>query len=251
MSSAPWVVVEPGTIVEGAVIELDRAEAHHLVNVRRHDAGPVVVTDGKGLIAEGVAERARRAVRIRLGPVTRAPAPVPKMTLAVAVVKGQAMDRAVQQAVEMGVERLIPILAERSQLSRTHVERRLGRWHELGRQALKQCRRGWELEFGAAQTIEQLVHGVLPSRGIVADASGTAVCELSVPACPVVLIGPEGGLTDVELKCVRTAGWSTVSLGQYVLRTPTAAVVATALVMQRIQHEQERRGSFDCGNPSD
>ncbi len=233
MTAELWVLVEPGALEEGAVIELGRAEAHHLVTVRRRKAGRVVATDGCGHVAEAAVERDRREVRLHVGTVHQRPPVRGDVTLALGALQGQAMERAVQHSVEVGVERLIPLHTERSQLSCDVMWSRMDRWKEIGRQALKQCRRSWLLEIHEPMGLEQLVQAVPASRGLVGDPNGAAPDQVAVPQAPVLLIGPEGGLTEDEMKMLVTAGWRTVALGEFILRAPTAAAVGAAWLVAR------------------
>jgi 16S rRNA (uracil1498-N3)-methyltransferase len=233
MGVLPWVLVDPAELASGAVVALEHAEAHHLVAVRRRGEGQVVVTDGHGHVAQATVERRGRSTQVRLGEVRSCPPCQGGVSLAVAALHGQAMDRAVQQAVEVGVVRFIPVCTQRSQLSPQRVRSRAARWREIGRQALKQCRRAWELEIDEPLDLEQLLASVPAGRGLVADPSGTALHRLVIPAEPVMLIGPEGGLTGNEIDAISDAGWQKTSLGQYVLRAPTAAAVGAAWLAAR------------------
>ena len=158
--------------------------------------------------------------------------------MALAALHTQAMDWAVQKAVEVGVVELIPVVTERSQLSLHVAGSRLARWRKIARQALKQCRRDWGMRVEEPVLLHDLSFRVTNKDRLVADPYGTAVGLLEPPARPLLLIGPEGGLTTEERDSLAEAGWHGVSLGPYTLRAETAVVVGATVLAAC--HDQRR-----------
>lgn len=150
------------------------------------------------------------------------PTPWPAVTVAFALTKGTKADWTVQKLTELGVETIVPFVAERSVVrwEAQATERHVARWRHVAREAAMQSRR----------TRLAAVSPVVPF----AEVAGLAAAVLAEPggapptlARPVVLIGPEGGWSAEELAC----GLPTVGLGPTVLRAETAAVAAAAVLL--------------------
>ena len=145
MKQAPWLLASAGELEPGRRVVLDSTEARHAGGSLRLISGDrVVLTDGAGAVASGSLTTQRRgAAEVVVHTVDPLPRPATGLTLAVAVLAGAAMDLVAQKAVELGVERLIPMCCQRSQISVKRAVNRMDHWHRIGRQALKQCRRAW------------------------------------------------------------------------------------------------------------
>jgi 16S rRNA (uracil1498-N3)-methyltransferase len=156
-----------------------------------------------------------------VGEVERAPRPHPEVTVAFAVVKGQRPEWAVQKLTEIGVDRIVPLLASRSVVRWASGDTggQLARLRRVAREAAMQSRRVWLPVVEGVASFE--VVAARPGAALADPAGGPPSL-----ARPVVLVGPEGGWDETEL----TAGPPLVGLGPSVLRTETAAVVAGALL---------------------
>jgi 16S rRNA (uracil1498-N3)-methyltransferase len=198
--------------------EIDIDTAHHLSRVLRLRNGEsVTVTDGAGRwracrLAGGSLEP--------VGPVAAVPAPRRALTLAVAMPKGDRQEWLVQKATEVGIDRVVACVAERSVVrwDGDRAARHLERLRRVAVEAALQSRR----------VHVPLIEGPVP----VADLLPTAtVAEPGGRPLDVgdttVVIGPEGGWTPEELD----KAWATASLGETVLRVETAAVVAATLMV--------------------
>lgn len=235
-----WLLAGPGELAgEVRSVELDPVEAHHARAVLRLRPGdPVVVTDGRGRVAEAVVGALRRdRLQIDVTAVrTVAPPPVPGPVLVHGVLAGRGMDWAVQKAVEVGVTAMRPLLAARSQLGHAAVRGRMEHWRRIARQALKQCRRPWEMELLEPAGVVEVV-AAAPGRGAVADSDGRPLWRAPAEALEHLLVGPEGGLTPDEVAFAGRHGWVPVRLGPHVMRSETAAVAGAAAALL----ERERR----------
>jgi len=218
----------------GAEIALPDDVAHHALRVLRLDPGDAIVLfDGTG--GEYAATITRAGKRDAWARIARFDAVEREskiaVTLAQAIVASDTMDAIVRHAVELGASGLQPVITERGARfpSGTHGEKRLAHWRQVAVSACEQCGRN---------RVPQ-VHDPLPlaewlSRarsGIVFDAGATATLP-TVPASTEtsVLVGPEGGLTDLELAQAKRAGLHAVRLGPRILRADTAALTALAAV---------------------
>ena len=156
------------------------------------------------------------------GEIERAPRPSPPVTVAFAVVKGQRPEWAVQKLTEVGVDRIVPLLAARSVVRWPAGEAgaQVARLRRVAREAAVQSRRIWL----------PAVEAVTPFAALAVEAGAAVAHPGGGPPSlvhPLVLIGPEGGWDEAELAA---AGVAHVGLGPSVLRTETAAVVAGALL---------------------
>jgi 16S rRNA (uracil1498-N3)-methyltransferase len=234
-ASPPWFLVEPGTVRHGETVRLDPTEAQHLVRVVRRGPGDHVrVADGEGAVATAVVKECRRGtVDLEILHVTREErSTCPSLTLGLAVLHGQAMDWAVQKAVELGVECLSPVVMERSQVSLARARERASHWCRVARQALKQCRRAWSMEVTEPSLLGSALDVWAPRAGVVAHPQGAGVHELPRTCDDILLVGPEGGLSAEELAELDRRGWWRLSLGRFTLRADTAAVVGATLMLQ-------------------
>lgn len=239
----PWLLAPEGVLRVGARVELDPAEARHLTRVLRRGAGqPLVLTDGAGTVAEGTLhESSRGRFEAEVASVQRLPQPPSEVTVALGVLHTGAMDLAVQKAVEVGAAAFVPLLATRSQLSRKAAEGRRAHWQRVADQALKQCRRAWALRIAEPSSLDDLVARTPAGQGIVADPEGGALQQIPQAVGLVLLVGPEGGLTDSEDALLQRAGWHRLALGPFVLRAETAAVVGAAQLVGRAWRPHQPR----------
>lgn len=228
--------VRPGDRV---VVEGD--EAHHAVAVRRLRAGEeLVLTDGNGHRVTGtVTETARTRLGVLVAEVETVPEPSPAVTVVQALPKGDRGELAVALLTEVGVARIVPWAASRSVAvwRGDRAARSLARWRSSAREAAKQARRTWFPVVTEPATISEVAALLAAAELAVVlhEAAETPVATLPVPAAGsvVVVVGPEGGLTDEEVSAFGAAGGYGARLGSEVLRTSTAGVAAVAALLAR------------------
>lgn len=237
MTTLPVFLVEH--LPAGDDTVLDGPEGRHAATVRRLRAGEaLVLSDGRGGLAR-CAVRAvdRDSVALSVDRRWTEPQPQPRVVLAQALVKGDRGELAVELATEAGVDEVLPWRADRCVARWEHGPRgdkALARWRATAREAAKQARRAWcppvrppvdttELAARAHQADLALVLHESADRGM-ADMSLPTTGDL------LLVVGPEGGITDAELTTLTTAGAVPVRLGRTVLRASTAAAVALGAV---------------------
>jgi 16S rRNA (uracil1498-N3)-methyltransferase len=225
----------------GSLVEVTGDEAHHAVAVRRLRVGePVMLTDGGGTAATGtVEETGKRRFTVRLSDVRRDERPDPEVVVVQALPKGDRGELAVEVLTEIGVARIVPWAAARSVTvwKGERAARSLSRWRSTAREAGKQARRSWAVEVAPLARTEEVLALVAGAdlAVVLHEAATGSVRDVDVPASGriVVVVGPEGGLTDEEVAAFATAGARTVRLGAEVLRTSTAGVAAVAALLAR------------------
>ena len=209
----------------------------HLTRVLRLEAGAkIVVFDGRG--GEYAAEIASagkqvRARVLRHDPVERE-SPL-HITLLQGVARGERMDLIVQKATELGVARIVPVLAERSvvKVDAKQRERKREHWQSIVVSACEQCGRNRVPAVHDAVTLGDALK-LLPEGGmrclLAADAPDSLAHAVTRAAGAklVLLIGPEGGLADGEQKFALANGFIACRLGPRIMRTETAGLAALA-----------------------
>lgn len=222
--------------LEGDVVVLAGPEGRHAATVRRIRAGePVDLVDGRGTRCTGtVVATTRDSVTVAVTRRVVEPAQSPRITLVQALAKGDRGELAVELATEVGVDAIVPWSAARC-VVRWEGERghkALSRWRASAREAAKQSRRAWVPEVVAPVTTAQVAE--LPGTLLVLHESAeVALSAIQLTGDLVLVVGPEGGVTDGELDALRRAGGTAVRLGGTVLRTSTAGAAAIAVVSCR------------------
>lgn len=212
--TAPHVIV--GDISEP---ELASEDLHHLSKVRRLRSGDLVsATNGYGswrwcaFVGDGLES---------LGEVVLEAEPHPKLTVGFALVKGSKPELVVQKLTELGIDTIVPFVAERSVVrwDDAKTERQTERLIKVAREAAMQSRRVWLPEVSPVAKLSDLaaVAGVVR-----ADRDGISLTAGN----STVLIGPEGGWSPSEVESTPAVG-----LGSTVLRAETAAIAAATLMV--------------------
>jgi 16S rRNA (uracil1498-N3)-methyltransferase len=238
MSSLPVFVTEQ-LPPEGAETMLDGPEGRHAATVRRLRAGEsLVLTDGRGELALcDVLGTGRDRLQLRV--LRRATEPVPalRVTLAQALVKGQRGELSVELATEAGVDAVLPWRAARC-VARwdegPRGARALSRWRETAREAAKQSRRGRFPEVAEPVDITVLRQRCAAAAGclVLHESATDPLVSVPLPAAGELLlvVGPEGGLTEAEMAALTSAGGRPVRLGPAVLRSSSAGAVALGAI---------------------
>lgn len=225
--------------VTGSVVELTGDEGRHAVVVRRIRVGEeLVLTDGAGTAATcAVVATSKASLSARVSSVSVSPREEPSVTVVQAIPKGDRGELAVEMLTEVGVDRIVPWAASRcvAVWRGDRVEKSLAKWRSTSREAAKQSRRAWFPSVtGVASTTDVADLLAAADLGVVLhEAASVALAGLHVPASGsvVVVVGPEGGLTEDEVAAFSSA--SVVRLGSSVLRTSTAGVAAVSALLSR------------------
>ncbi|MFK3678925.1 16S rRNA (uracil(1498)-N(3))-methyltransferase [Microbacterium sp. NPDC090218] len=220
----------------GDLVSLTGAEAKHAAVVRRLRVGEsVTVGDGAGVWLTGIAEEVSPTrVEVRIAQRAEHPAASPRIVLVQALAKGDRDELAVQAACELGVDEIVPWQASRS-VSRWEGPKAVKgreRWATIVREAAKQAHRPWVPDVVAPVSTKQLAERASSQRVLLLDpTASTRLSEIEADGRDLVLVvGPEGGISDEELDRLTAAGAERVLLGDTVLRTSTAGPAAIAVL---------------------
>jgi 16S rRNA (uracil1498-N3)-methyltransferase len=241
MSLPVHLVPSLAGVTVGSSVEVTGDEAHHAVAVRRLRVGEsVVLTDGAGRSVTGeVASTGKRVFGVTVGAVSSMPPAEPGVVVVQALPKGDRGELAVEMLTEIGVSAIVPWAAARSVAvwKGERATRALARWRSTAREAAKQSRRSWFPSVTDLATTADVVAllGSATLAVVLHEDATVPLASLDVPAGGpiVVVVGPEGGLSEEEVAAFVAAGATSVRLGPEVLRTSTAGVAAVAALLTR------------------
>lgn len=225
----------------GSTVTVEGDEAHHAVAVRRLRVGEsVVLTDGLGTTVVGsVAATGKRLFTVTVASASSTSAAEPAFTVVQAIPKGDRGELAVEVLTEIGVATIVPWAAARcvAVWRGERAAKALARWRATAREAAKQARRSWLPTVAAPASTDDVVSLIASAdlAVVLHEDASVSLASLPVPASGAVLVvvGPEGGLTDDEVAAFVDAGAQSVRLGAEVLRTSTAGVAAVAALLAR------------------
>jgi len=247
MSLHRFFLTEPLAGSDGAsALPLSDADRHHLANALRIEAGDEIVVVEPDRTAWRVELTAVGPEHVTGAPVERiAPAWEPHVTLVQGVMKGARMDTLVEKAVEIGVEAIVPVVTERCVVRLEPAKRleRGERWRRVAHAAAKQSQRAFVPPVSDPDDLDA-VAGEFGDYGVVlvlweessADGIGAQLDAAGARADSrvAIVIGPEGGLSDVEVAMLERNGARVTSLGKNILRSETAGIVASALCVYEL-----------------
>jgi 16S rRNA (uracil1498-N3)-methyltransferase len=252
MTRRRWMADE----VTGNTAALVGEHAAHLARVLRAEVGQEFdIATGEDVRRGTITTISYDRIEFALGAKQRLRlrSAAPKITLVLAIFKFDRMDWAIEKCTEIGVARIIPVIARRTDahLASAAVKRR-ERWQRIVRQAAEQSRRSAPPEIAAPVKLKDLESdGVLAGdalRVVLAESLagsegdtrlGEVLQSHSFGAQTedevMLAVGPEGGWADRELTWFHDTGWVAASLGDTILRAETAAIVATALAIEALR----------------
>ncbi len=240
--------------INGDSLTLSGAEHKHVTKVMRHKKGDrLSLTDGAGLVYDCIITRAGNkdssfeiiTTRRNVGEPQR------KVTMAIGMSTASKFDQILQMCVEVGVSAFAPVLTAKSKVrleEADKIQRKLNRWREVIKSALKQSERSRLPEIAPPQSLENFLTnsrltnsqrdsrteiGKLiaePSAGNAETTQGLQI--MSDPSQPlIILVGPESGFTPEEITLASENGFTPFKVGQSVLRAETAAVSLASLAL--------------------
>ena len=236
--------IVPFGLTEEGVVLTDNL-AHRLIRVLRLKIGDrVILCDPHGdeWMAEIVAVEPN-AARLQLVERTfLGHQPEVEVTLFQGIPKGEKMDFIIQKATELGVRKIVPMLTKRTvvQLNPEKARSKRGRWQRVATAATEQCGGRFVPEVTMVASFNQAVEeaSAYDLWLLFYEAAGESLKKAIEPnqnaTSIAIMVGPEGGFESSEVEMAKGKGAKIVSLGRRILRTETAAVVATALVLYQL-----------------
>jgi len=234
MSRRRWIADE----FSGNRAALTGDHADHLIRALRARVGQEFdVATGAVLRRGRIATIQDGRVEFELGEEVPAAA-IPNVTLLLAIFKFDRMEWAIEKCTELGVSRIVPVIARRTDAHlASAATKRAERWRRIALQSSEQSRRAAPPEITDAMKFPAAT--ALPGhlRIVLAESEKqTSLRDVLDSADGEILlaIGPEGGWAEDELQLFQKAGWTCASLGSTILRAETAAIAAVAVVVSEL-----------------
>lgn len=244
--SAPVFLIDPDiarAAHPGGTVVISGSEGKHAVAVQRIRVGEAVdLVDGRGRRMSGTvaAISSKDSCDIVVEGINDEPMPKPMITAVQAIAKGDRGETAVQMMTEAGIDAVVPWQAEHSvaKWDQQKAARNREKWQATAREAAKQSRRS-RIPSVDPVASSAAVADLIANSGVALvldEKASVALTSIDITTAHDVLlvIGPEGGLTDNERTRFADNGADLVRLGPSVLRTSTAGVAALAAVSVRL-----------------
>lgn len=226
---------------EDSIIELDEVASHHIARVlRAKNNDRLIIFNGRNGEYESIIQQiTKKKVTILIKQF------IPKNTesslelyLAQGISRGEKMDYTIQKSVELGVKKIIPLKTERCnvKIDKEKMEKKLQHWRSIIISACEQSGRTALPEILFPLSFDQFLKEVNADwKFVLAPTFNKKLIDYSVPknASIIVLIGPEGGLSQEEIDASIQNNFLSLNLGPRVLRTETAGVTALSLFQHR------------------
>ena len=235
-----FVVAAPGLdgVTLGSHVPVAGAEARH-GRVRRLRPGEQVdLVDGRGRRVTGpVVGISSDEFVVAVEQLLDEGLPAPRLVVVQALAKGERGDAAVEMLTECGVDEIVPWAAQRSVAvwRGDRAARGADRWRAVAHAAAKQSRRARIPDVPELCDTAAVADRLRDARLalVLHETAAARLSRVTLPAAGDVMlvVGPEGGISDAELGRVTAAGALPVRMGESVLRTSTAGVAAAAVVL--------------------
>ncbi len=238
MNNLPQFFINRNSISDGKVL-ITGNDSRHLASVRRVRPGEHILLrsdDGKGYTAE-ILKISDEGITVLIIDEIQQQIEIPDILLFMAILKGGNFEFVIQKAVEIGVNRIVPVVTERTIPDPDKInQKKLERWNKIASEAAKQCLRAIPAYVSSpvlfndvvAQNIDGLKIICHPGAKIQLKAS----LEYEIEKSRISLfIGPEGGFSDKEITAAREAEWVVANLGASHLRAETAALIIPSIVI--------------------
>ena len=223
---------------------IEGVDARHISKVLRMQPGDklqIVSDDGVSAVAEITAIASERVSVRCLEKLAESHEPRVRLVLAQGLAKGEKMDFIIQKAVEMGAYSVIPVAMEHSvvRLDGAKAAKKVERWQKIAESAAKQSKRDIIPQVQPVQSMaEMLASGDCETKIIAYECEDRLSLKAALKAAEaaggikelLLIIGPEGGISEGELELARQAGAVPVSLGRRILRAETAGLVAISAI---------------------
>ncbi|MGA2715683.1 MAG: RsmE family RNA methyltransferase [Bryobacteraceae bacterium] len=226
--------------VRNGQAEITGENAHHLTRVLRVEAGQKFeITDNERAWLASVETARKDLVRFTVVEEIAAGPELPRVTLYLALIKFERFEWAVEKATELGVTRIVPVEANRSEHGLfAGAQKRVERWKRIAREASEQSRRMRAPEVsGPIRLLDALREATTSTHCVWLDEQPGATplvraFSLHPTDSVSLLIGPEGGWIDAERQEFAVCGFAGASLGPSILRSETAVCAALAVLSQ-------------------
>ncbi|MGL4733559.1 MAG: 16S rRNA (uracil(1498)-N(3))-methyltransferase [Enterovibrio sp.] len=232
-------IYHPQLLAQGQQISLSDDASHHVGRVlRMQPPQELWLFDGSGAqFFCQITDVSKKEVRVFVQKSEQLSVESPLfLELGQVISRGERMEFTIQKSVELGVSAITPLLSERCgvKVSQERFDKKLSQWQKIAIAACEQCGRNQVPVINPVQPLESWAAS--PFTGLKLSLHPYAkdsVNSLTMTQSIRLLIGPEGGLSEGELKSMRELGFCDILLGPRVLRTETAALTAITALQTR------------------
>ena len=229
--------VKEGTDFSANQIEVDGDEAHHGVNVLRlKTSEEVKISDGVGSWGVGtVSQINKKSFTVEISDRGFEPASKQRVVVVQAILKNDANKDAVDFLTQVGADEIIPWQSQHC--IGKFDDKSLSKWQSAARESSKQSRRVRIPVISDAYSTESMISKIKGLQNIFvlheSAENRLSQIEINQEANVILIVGPEGGLSEIEINAFVTAGAKIVRLGESVLRAANAGAAAASVVMSR------------------
>lgn len=237
--------VDPENVKDKVIYITEKDDIHHIKKVLRLRPGETVeISDGEKWEYDGTIEEITdtEVTVVIEDKQAFAREPYTRVTLFQGMPKSGKMDLIIQKCVELGIESIVPVFMDRSDVKDNgKADKKSARWQKIADEACKQCRRGIMPEIYTAVKDKEM-YSMLESFDLVLfpyeneDDRNIKDCLRNLESKPktvAIVIGPEGGFSQSEADYLKR--YECVSLGKTILRTETAGMTALAMTMYELE----------------
>jgi len=218
----------PSPDIQNNRIRIDGEEHRHLSVARAESGETVEIIDGKGTAWIATIESVSKRETVgRLSDQRHIPRDSLDLTLGLAIIRTAAFELALEKVIEVGVTRIVPFVAARSNVLPGN---RHDRWLRIVIEAMKQSKQYHLPVLEASVTFDQMMSRPASTKIMFAERNGGSLKSALAGSPVLYLIGPEGGWTDSETSAAHSNGFHSVSLGASILKAETAAIVGASLI---------------------
>jgi 16S rRNA (uracil1498-N3)-methyltransferase len=223
----------PAPSVQNGRIRITGDEHRHLVVARAEKDELIEIFDGNGHIWSAAIESLdKRETVASVKDSRQVPPPSIELILGMALIRIPAFELALEKVVEVGVTRIVPFTATRSNVTGGH---RHDRWTRVLIEAAKQSKHYHLPSLRAPVSFAEVLSIPAASKIMFTERKGASLRQALTGSPVLYLIGPEGGWTDEELAAAGEIGLHLVSLGDAILKAETAAIAGAALILYECQ----------------
>lgn len=222
-------------LVEGAAVALEEGPSRHIGKVLRMQVGrELILFNGQGGEYQAIITQASKKVievEIREFSIDSKQSSL-NIELGIGLSKGDRFELVLQKATELGVSKIVPLLSQRSEvkLNPERLAKKLASWRQIIVGACEQCQLNIVPTLSEPLKLDQWLSGCDSDLKLVLHhRSDGTLADMPEPKSLSLLIGPEGGLTDEEIKRAQSHNFKALTLGPRVLRTETAPLAAISL----------------------
>ncbi|MCX7923215.1 MAG: 16S rRNA (uracil(1498)-N(3))-methyltransferase [Clostridia bacterium] len=227
-------------------IDIRGEDINHIKKVLRLRCGDtIIVSDGNATdytarIEKVETDYVRTAI---IESIANTSEPPIEVTLLQGLPKSDKMDLIIQKSIELGVNKIIPVITERTVVkidNKKDVANKVSRWQRISLEAAKQCNRGivptveYPVTFAEALKIAEAADiSIIPYEKEKTGSLKRCLDRKEIKKI-MVLIGPEGGFSENEVEKAISLGIKPVTLGPRILRTETAGIAVLSILMYEL-----------------